>query len=70
MTWQGSQSLPDFILVCKPCLYEGSKLYAMPDDAVIEAFEQHFQVEHDTDKVALQMLWTGDGPAPEARKEG
>lgn len=37
-------------LQCKPCGWRP------PDDAAMEAVQLHFQVEHDTDAVTLDLL--------------
>jgi len=42
--------MPDLVLVCRPCRWRP------PADTVMEAVKLHFEVEHDTAEVAMEMV--------------
>jgi len=54
---------PDWGLVCKECRDE------FETDLPMGVVQQHFISHHDTDKVELELIWKGQGPAPEAMPE-
>lgn len=49
-----------FMLACQQC----GQMF--PEQAEMGMVEAHFKIEHETDNYRLDLIWVGDGPAPES----